>query len=903
MFETVGEVADVCDEEGIDCDLVVGGSLDVARIRAGAGAAARAAATGSGRGASARRTGASSARRSSTASASTAPAAASSRRTARASTPPSSSRGLAAAVERIGVEIYEDTPVRRVARAPPSHAATATCRRGGWCARPRATRTRSTPRRLDPDELVDDRHRAAGVDAGRWRDGRRCATPPTPSATSSAPRTAASPSAAAACRTATARRTDRNGEIAAATVNELARAARRRCSASPRRRSTTHAWAGVLGVVARLVPGRDRGRRAWLTAGGYVGDGVSTANLAGRTLRDLILGEDTELTRAAVGAAPLARTGSPSRCASPASAPSTALYRAADAMEERTQPAVPARRSGGPDRGPLSQRLEASIISGYADRRLAAGAASDGSGTPRPQRWTHEHCRHRNPRRAVTPTASLALPANRRGGARARPSRRCSALAALVYLAGLGRSSLFIDEIVQLERVAPRPRRRSARRCSGAEVTPPLYYVLLHAWTRRSPARSRECDAAAAVARSPASASSPPSIWLGTVVADRRAGLIAGLLAALSPLVLQYAQEVRAYIFVMLAVTIAAAAADPAHAGARAPPLARRSRSPRRAVAVLLHYTAVLVLAPLAVWLLRQPRVSPAQRLAVGAAFALPLLALLPLLPIQLGAGHHDATARRLRADHPDRPAARWSPRPSTAAPLDGMMLTYELGFLALVDAVALLAFADRFRRLRTRWLLVGACVAPAGGDRRRQRALQADRADPLHGRRGAVHARRDRASSSCACRARSAWRCWRSRWSAGVIGVVAAQTPRGQWPDVRTAMADDGRPAGEPGDVVVGLNNVAFDDAMSDYYDASCRRRAAAAGVLPDASDAMRRPRPRSARSPTATRVFVVSSPPVDPTRAARAGRRRRRRRSSATSASSAASTPCRSTWSRRSE
>jgi hypothetical protein len=34
---------------------------------------------------------------------------------------------------------------------------------------------------------------------------------------------------------------------------------------------------------------------AW--AGGYVGDGVSTTNLAGRTLRDLILGRDTEIVR------------------------------------------------------------------------------------------------------------------------------------------------------------------------------------------------------------------------------------------------------------------------------------------------------------------------------------------------------------------------------------------------------------------------------------------------------------------------------------------------------------------------------------------------------------------------------------------------------------------------------
>jgi hypothetical protein len=34
---------------------------------------------------------------------------------------------------------------------------------------------------------------------------------------------------------------------------------------------------------------------AW--GGGYVGDGVSTTNLAGRTIADLILGRDTDLTR------------------------------------------------------------------------------------------------------------------------------------------------------------------------------------------------------------------------------------------------------------------------------------------------------------------------------------------------------------------------------------------------------------------------------------------------------------------------------------------------------------------------------------------------------------------------------------------------------------------------------
>ncbi|WP_395694155.1 NAD(P)/FAD-dependent oxidoreductase [Nocardioides sp.] len=60
----------------------------------------------------------------------------------------------------------------------------------------------------------------------------------------------------------------------------------------------THAWGGPLGIprdwCASVGLDRETGL-AW--AGGYVGDGVSTTNLAGRTLRDLVLGRDTELTR------------------------------------------------------------------------------------------------------------------------------------------------------------------------------------------------------------------------------------------------------------------------------------------------------------------------------------------------------------------------------------------------------------------------------------------------------------------------------------------------------------------------------------------------------------------------------------------------------------------------------
>ena len=44
-------------------------------------------------------------------------------------------------------------------------------------------------------------------------------------------------------------------------------------------------------------------------AGGYVGNGVAVTNLAGRTLRDLVLGHDTELTAPAAGQPPRPRLG------------------------------------------------------------------------------------------------------------------------------------------------------------------------------------------------------------------------------------------------------------------------------------------------------------------------------------------------------------------------------------------------------------------------------------------------------------------------------------------------------------------------------------------------------------------------------------------------------------------
>jgi glycine/D-amino acid oxidase-like deaminating enzyme len=58
----------------------------------------------------------------------------------------------------------------------------------------------------------------------------------------------------------------------------------------------THAWGGPLGIPRDWCASVGLDRATGLAhAGGYVGDGLATTNLAGRTLRDLVLGRDTDL--------------------------------------------------------------------------------------------------------------------------------------------------------------------------------------------------------------------------------------------------------------------------------------------------------------------------------------------------------------------------------------------------------------------------------------------------------------------------------------------------------------------------------------------------------------------------------------------------------------------------------
>ena len=93
---------------------------------------------------------------------------------------------------------------------------------------------------------------------------------------------------------------------------------RRRCFPLIGGAEITHHWGGVLGAPRDWTCGVRFDRRTGLaTAGGYVGDGVATTHLAGRTLAALIAGEHrrrrSRTGPAAVGRPPLAAAGNPSR--------------------------------------------------------------------------------------------------------------------------------------------------------------------------------------------------------------------------------------------------------------------------------------------------------------------------------------------------------------------------------------------------------------------------------------------------------------------------------------------------------------------------------------------------------------------------------------------------------------
>jgi len=127
-------------------------------------------------------------------------------------------------------------------------------------------------------------------------------------------------------------RTDRDGRVEQRTTAWLARRVRELFPAAADA-AIDHAWCGTIGVARDWTASVRFDPRSGLgSAGGYVGYGVGAANLAGRTLRDLVLREETELTRLA-WVDHYARRWEPEPLRWLGATGIAALYRAADRRE------------------------------------------------------------------------------------------------------------------------------------------------------------------------------------------------------------------------------------------------------------------------------------------------------------------------------------------------------------------------------------------------------------------------------------------------------------------------------------------------------------------------------------------------------------------------------------------
>jgi hypothetical protein len=282
------------------------------------------------------------------------------------------------------------------------------------------------------------------------------------------------------------------------------------------------------------------------------------------------------------------------------------------------------------------------------------------------------------------------------------------ALAALTSLWRLGSSSLFVDETFSW-RAAQGSFAGVFTNVRVTEVAPPGYYILLHFWMRLvgsdSELTMRLLSALAGIAFVGV------VWWLGRLVGGTAVALLASLMAALSPLFVAYAQEVRGYIFVMVCVVIAVAAAIES---TRRPDEARRwiGVSAAASVATIwLNYTGLLVIFPLAWFVWTSRELGVVARRAYVAACATAFVIITPLMVIQLRAGHQGGVA----------PFGK--PTPANFArvlgtPFDGrfppQVLTYITGAAVAVAALAYLVLRPRvLPRARERWLLLGAALTP----------------------------------------------------------------------------------------------------------------------------------------------------------------------------------------------
>jgi hypothetical protein len=269
--------------------------------------------------------------------------------------------------------------------------------------------------------------------------------------------------------------------------------------------------------------------------------------------------------------------------------------------------------------------------------------------------------------------------------------------AAAIRFAQLGAQSFWEDETVTGWLLHRGGLGAVLRTIPHTESTPPLYYVL--AWLEH-----RLLGGGAVGLRSLSALAGtltvPVLYAAGTQLASRRVGIIAALLAALSPDLVWYSQEARSYALLVLLATLSFACC--VWAWRRPRRLAFALWAISSALALATHYFAAFLIIPEAAWLLTRAG-SRRPAMLASAAIAAAGAALLPLAIAQ-----HASGGANYLADIPLGVRLRQIPAEFAAgppAPVSNGWYLALVGSLAAL-AIGLLAYASRGPERRAAYLL-----------------------------------------------------------------------------------------------------------------------------------------------------------------------------------------------------
>ena len=210
-------------------------------------------------------------------------------------------------------------------------------------------------------------------------------------------------------------------------------------------------------------------------------------------------------------------------------------------------------------------------------------------------------------------------------------------LAAALRFSTLHVQSYWHDEAVTAHRILHHSLITTLDKIPGSESTPPLYYVLAWLWTRVfgvGEVGLRSLSALIGTATVPVS-----YVAVRTLTPRRAPALITTALAAVSPVLVWYSQEARAYILLVLLGALSFLFFLRAlRSGARRDLVWWATCS---ALALCTHYFAIFAVLPEAAWLLRSRRAGSLRAcgLAVAGVGAV-ALALVPLAVHQKNQGH-----------------------------------------------------------------------------------------------------------------------------------------------------------------------------------------------------------------------------------------------------------------------